>query len=87
MTEANKPQPDIFHPYIVIEKFSSAGIVTIYGGSYSCNCMEYKVNGGSPFQSAYNEAYLLALSTQRPLWFKKNFGEYELIYNPNLENK
>ena len=67
---------DIFKPRIVLEKFGDAGMVKVK--SKSGVNTDYEVNPGSPFQSAYNEAFGLAISCQLPLWFN-----CVLLYSPD----
>lgn len=76
-------KPEIFRPYILLKRIADAGMVSIHGGSYSSNDLVFEVNGGSPFQSAYNEAFKLALACQLPLWREEGI-ELQLLYSPSV---
>lgn len=53
-------------PYIEFSTIADAGMVSIIGGNWGD--LVYKINGGSPKESALNEAYKLALTLSVPLW-------------------
>ena len=69
---------DIFNSRIVLDEFGDAGMVKVK--SPKCIDTEYEVNPGSPFQSAYNQAFSLAIASQLPLWFRG-----QLLYSPNYK--
>lgn len=79
-------EPDIFKPHIILEEMAGAGMVKIKGGGYASNDLEYDANSGSPYQSAYNEAFKLALATQIPMWRKVNWDTYECLYHPDVRS-
>jgi len=76
-------KPDIFKPRVILERIGTAGMV--YVESSSGMGVKFEVNGGCPFQHAYNEAFALAISSSLPLWTRKGLG-YELLYHPDLES-
>ena len=77
-------KPDMFKPYILLDKCAGAGIITIIGGH--CSNMKFTVNGGSPYQSAYNEAFELAVTLRVPLWLGNQFSDQVCAYSPEIES-
>ncbi len=72
-------EPNIFKPYILLHRIEDAGIISVHGGG-SVNDLRYEISGGQPYQSAYNDAFKLALASQLPLWDSSN----NLLYTPNV---
>lgn len=70
---------DIFKPRIIYKiLLDTAGQVILK--DYN---IEYEINGGSPIQSAYNEAFRLAITLKIPLYEEISYNEYKLLYHPD----
>lgn len=77
-------KPDMFSPYVLLESCMGAGIVQLIGGH--CSNLKYTVNGGSPYQAAYDEAFEIAVTMRVPLWIGNQF-ESKCAYDPNITKK